>query len=307
MRGERSDIEPASMYEGVRHPRRLLGALLRTARQERGLTLVALAADTGIHYSVLSRMERGQVVVTANDVSLLLKTLNADDHVRERAESLVVDIADDVVMWDLADEDQTAMQSRWFDAAWQYTNLRSYRIDVVPGHVQTSEYTESLFGATSRLLSVASDEEVVGSVRTRLLNQGALNDPAKQFDFVLHESVFMMAPVSPRVLADQARRLATLAVAENIDIGVIRAGSAVDCVSPSFTLLDRSVLEIDFPLGRVGIRSSRAIEYYERTFASLREAAVHREDAYEVFMEVADRLERGFTASDCHFTDARQS
>lgn len=53
-----------------------LGRRIRRAREDRRLTLAALAARTGVHHSQLSRFERGQFRLNGKNVRKICKELN---------------------------------------------------------------------------------------------------------------------------------------------------------------------------------------------------------------------------------------
>src|SRR4051794_12035966 len=56
-----------ALFEEHYEARMLLGKHLRSIRRASGITLVALAADTGVHHSHLSRVENGIAPLAKSD------------------------------------------------------------------------------------------------------------------------------------------------------------------------------------------------------------------------------------------------
>ncbi|MDQ4032969.1 MAG: DUF5753 domain-containing protein [Actinomycetota bacterium] len=103
--------------------------------------------------------------------------------------------------------------------------------EIVPGNLQTESYTRAMFLGQG---SHPDHQDMEDTVRVRRDRQALLTrqNPA-QFTFVLSESVLRREIGGPKVMAEQLRHLAELALRPNVDI---QSSRSTRCpTSPSAT------------------------------------------------------------------------
>ena len=216
-------------------PRRELGRLLRQTREQAGIGLEAAAADLEWSRAKMYRIESGQTPIRALDVEQMCRLYGASPEMSE-------------VLVSLAKESKGKgwyhaygeVIPRWFqlyvglEAA--ASRIRTYEHALVPGLLQTPEYTAAV--AQSR--SGITDEEVGKLVELRLERQRILTrqrPAAPALDAILDEGILNRRVTG---MPGQIDKLIAASETPNVSIRIVPLGSKLTraAVAGSFVILD---------------------------------------------------------------------
>ena len=180
-------------------PRKLLGGLLREARDEAGLTQEAIGHAVGVERTGVTRMEGAERLPSRAVLGTWLDRCGvtglAESGIRAvwRAARRYGDDDEPVKIWFVG----------WVDAEGKAHMLRYWNPVLVPGIVQTPEYAYEVFRAGGR-----SHEQATDDVNARMQRQGVLNrvDPPTVV-IILWEPVLYHQVGAAEVMCGQLSRL----------------------------------------------------------------------------------------------------
>jgi transcriptional regulator with XRE-family HTH domain len=212
---------------------RRLTSELKRLRETAGLSVEQAAAQLNWSYSKLNRFELGRAIPEPKVVGQILRLYGVEG---ERHESLV----------QLARE---AHERGWWETLGVFTgsyvgledeasHLRLWRPLLVPGLLQTEDYSRALIEAA---LTKRSPAEVEKRVRARIARQTLLGRPdAPQFHAVIGEAVLRHETGGREVLHEQLRKiLDVISKRPNVTVQVLpfSAGASVG-LEGAFTHLE---------------------------------------------------------------------
>ena len=282
-------------------PRRQLGRYLREIRENAHVTVAAAAKELEWSTPRIWRYETGQVPMHPNDVEAMCRVYGAsrDTIVTMRALARETKAHGWWHSYGEAIED-------WFklyvglEAA--STKIRKYEADLVPGLLQTVEYTRELIAIDQPDLSQA---ECQAKVDVRLRRQRLLARAvprAPYYDVILNEAV-LRRPLRDR--SAMARQLDALVVASqrhNIKVRVLplTAGLFRWAYTGTFTMLDfptdvrepePTTIYMDGPCGAVYLDKPHEIRTYEDAWRSLGERALDVDESRELITAIAKEMD----------------
>ncbi|MGH3884646.1 MAG: helix-turn-helix domain-containing protein [Pseudonocardiaceae bacterium] len=201
--------------------RRQLGNELRKLREVAGLTQEQAAESLGKAANKISRVENGKVGISKTDLDELLRLYKASAKdalwCRELAQGARRRRTRATA------ETTLYLGPKWFRAFRDFEQSASQIMqigsEVVPGNLQTERYTRAMVSDRG---SYPDHKTVEDIVRVRRDRQALLTreSPAR-FSFVLSESALRRMIGGPKVMAEQLRHLAELALLPTVDIQVI--------------------------------------------------------------------------------------
>lgn len=224
---------PGNRHTSVRS--RQIANELRRYREGAGLSCTDAGAKLGVSGSKISRIETGVSGLQMEDVATLLGLY----HVPAAERRSIVDLArkaDQKGWW----ERQTGLPQNWKNLM-EFENsaarIQNFEFVVVPGLLQTSEYSRAIIQGIDPTLS---DHELDTLIATRAARQIVLSRTyAPQFLAVMDETVLRRTVGSPGVMKRQLQHLLTVAEAANVTLRVVPSstGSYVGLQGP-FLLLE---------------------------------------------------------------------
>jgi hypothetical protein len=191
----------------------------------------------------------------------------------------------------------TAEAIRYLQYEANASIIRQVALDVVPGVLQTEEYTRALFDAY-RIDADRADKLVESRKERRELFESL--QPPETF-FILDESVVRRAVGGPKVMANQIEHLVAMSWRDNVSIQVLpfAAGAHPALAGPFIHLEfpnenDSDVIFIENTLGDTLSRDNdiETISTYRVQFWALEDLATPA-DAFEEFVGTLDRVEPG--------------
>ncbi|MGW6458978.1 helix-turn-helix domain-containing protein [Streptomyces sp. NPDC055078] len=230
-----------------------LAEILRTMRKRASRTQVWLAQRCNMSQTKLSNIETGRIAPSLVDVELILRALDAPQH-------MVVEVA---ALARLAHTEWQGKRASWrrglekrqaelAGLEAKATTLRYFLPAMVTGLLATPEYIKA---SLSR-----SPVDVSKTVVRKLERQSVLYNSAKQFTFLLTEQAARWAVVPPAALAVQIDRLISLSHLPNIHIGIIPLGAEVGCgPMNTFTIYDERLATVETFTGRIVFQDARDV------------------------------------------------
>jgi transcriptional regulator with XRE-family HTH domain len=266
--------------------RRELGALLRARRLELGLTVEHVSAQLLCSPSKVSRMETGQRGATARDVRDLCTLYG------------ITDGAEVARLMTLAKEGK--QQGWWQSYDLPYATyvgleaaaaaIKDYDSGVVPGLLQTPEYTRARHEGTMPRLEPNAIERRVEVTVTRQKVLTAAHPP--HFWSILDEAVLHRVVGSPAVMKAQLERLIEAAGQPKITVQVIPysvgAHPALDSI---FTVVEfdggvPGVVYVEGLVGSIYFERPEDLDRYLGVFDRLSVIALSPEDTVELLQNM---------------------
>jgi transcriptional regulator with XRE-family HTH domain len=267
--------------------RRELGALLRTLRSERGLTVDQVATELLCSPSKVSRMETGQRGATARDIRDLCRIYEVTDPAqRDRLTQLAAEGKQQG--WWQAYELEFATYVGFEQAT---LSIKHFASTTVMGLLQTPDYARAMHQAGFQDFAPQRIEEMI-VVRTR--RQAILTrQPPLQLHVVFDEAVLHRAVGGPEVMSEQLRHLIELAKWPNITIQIITnnvgAHPAMDC---NFSILefDESAPNLVYVEGLVGwlyLERQQDLDRHYLVFERLCEKALSPKESIDLIAGIS--------------------
>ncbi|MEV7158074.1 helix-turn-helix transcriptional regulator [Streptomyces misionensis] len=245
-------------------PRARFAEELRLLRDQRGLSLRALADLAGWDASLFGKMEKGQTLGGPEVVMALDTFYDTTDKL--------------LTLWELAKADPTQFRERYR----QYMTLEAEALSmwhfggsVLHGLLQTREYAWELL-ATGSL----TEDELEQQVDARMGRQGVLDgECAPPFRAILSEAVLRNCLQDPRMWRRQLEHLATVSERPNVTLYVLPFGAGLH------GLMDTAVTFLRLPDGRTVayvetvvngelIEEVSRVENLQRRYDAIRDAAL---------------------------------
>lgn len=275
--------------------RRELGALLRALRTERGLTVEQVAGELLCSPSKVSRMETGQRGATARDVRDLCELYG------------VIDSAERDRLMTLAKEGK---QQGWWQAfavplphttyvglEQEAVAITTFQSSVVPGLLQTSDYTRAIHRNGIPRLADSAIEERVEERHTRRQILTRENPP--QVDVILDEAALRRPLGGPAVMREQLTHLLGETKRPNVTIRVLPYDiGAHPALESNFTILEfagqaHTVVYVEGLVGQIYLERQQDVDRYLLTLELLRGVVLGPQDSTALIARIRDALTSG--------------
>jgi transcriptional regulator with XRE-family HTH domain len=246
-----------------------LGSVLRSLRDNAGLTAEQAAEHIGCSPSKISRLENGQRGADQVDILLLCDLYQVDGEHRWRLSNLAAEGKRGA-----GRPHHSLDHSDYIGLEAETTSISDYGLAIVPGLLQTPEYARAIVSAgvptrESRII----DERV----RVRIARQQLLSShDGPGFEAVLDESVLHRVVASPAVMLAQLRQLLEMSQLPNVTIRVVPyAAGNVPAGVNKFIIMRfglsgiADVVLIEELTSHRYLRKSQEVEIYSATFRTL--------------------------------------
>jgi Domain of unknown function (DUF5753) len=162
---------------------------------------------------------------------------------------------------------------------------------LIPGAVQTRDYTRAVLRAIAERRELPDDVEEAVAVRTdrlRLLREGD-----HRFAVLIEESVLRNVIGGAEVMAGQLGHLITVASLPSVSLGIIPMGIERDAMHPveGFWIFDDKQVNVELVSGWLTITQPREIAMYAQVFARLSDLAVAGAQARRLITAAIDALQ----------------
>jgi transcriptional regulator with XRE-family HTH domain len=260
--------------------RRRLAAELRRLRDQAQLTIDDVAEKLRCSASKISRIETGHNGVSPKDARELLRLYGLPG---DQVEALV-QLAREARKKGWWHAYQEAFTGAFVGLEAEASSLRAYQALLVPGLLQTEDYTRAVIRAARPDATAA---QVETRVQARLARQQLLTeaDPP-QYWAVIDEAVLCRPVGGARVMRDQLRSLAERAALPHVTIQVLpfSAGAHAGMEGPFLILgfpeqADPDVVYVDNTTAGIYLEELAEILRYTLMFDHLRAAALGPDDS----------------------------
>lgn len=277
--------------------RRRLAAELRRLRNDNDLTIEGVAGTLKWPESKVSRLENRQVGITTRDLRKLLDLYQVQDRTYRD---------------ELLEMARRATERGWWQSyssgvvQTDYANLigleaeaatiRAYESELVPGLLQTADYTRAIIRAGR---PADTSKEIERRVEVRLERQEVLirADPhPPKVTVVLNEGVLIRRVGSPEIMRAQIEHLSKRRDRANVVVQILpfSAGEHPSMVGP-FTMLtfmdaaDPGVVNVENHTGSHMLERPEDLQAYEEIWGAIQANAISPDDSRAVMRTYALR------------------
>lgn len=255
-----------------------LARALREARSGAGISGVRAGRAAGMSQSKISKIERGLLLPSVDDVAALCRVYGVGEGERDDVlvltEALHAEASTRVIMARGVSQTQQRIARLEADTSL----VRSFQPLIVLGVLQTQEYAECLFRTP---LYDLPEDEIEASVRSRQERRRSLPDASGEYRLIMTEGALRWQAGSASVMAEQIREIAkAVARGGNTSVGVIPWSTPVD-VFPrnAFTIYDRDAVMVGTETATATITGASDIASYVRLFERLEALASFGDEA----------------------------
>jgi hypothetical protein len=178
----------------------------------------------------------------------------------------------------------------------QASAMRVYLAHVLPGMLQTREYTAAVLAAV-RVEQQVEVDDVAEAVEERIDRQGLLRRAGRRWAFLLEEQVLWYRSVPVEVHGRQLRHLLEVMRWPTVWLGIIplsaprfRDGVGV-WPEHTFTIVDDAEVNVELVSGYLSVTAPVEIADYVRAWERLAGLAVHGARGAAVIQRVLDALD----------------
>jgi transcriptional regulator with XRE-family HTH domain len=252
-----------------------LAAILHRLREDSGMSTYQLAEALGWSQSRVTRIERGRIAATAEDVEAWAGATRAPGHVRDELSELAYEAWTHTRSWRTSHRRGLAARQREMsELERSCTLLRQFQPEAIPGLLQSPSYARHLL----IMADITGQCDIDAAVTARMERQQVLREQGRQFEYVLVEGALRWRPGPAEIMAEQRDYLLATARLPSVSIAVIPFDQQARApyIHP-FTIYDTPgaplVLTEQYT-GETFISDTRDIAVYQRTFDLLRESAL---------------------------------
>lgn len=252
-----------------------------------------MAADLGWSQPKISRTESGLNIPPIPDIERWLDYCDASEQLKQELLKLATEVTTEVVTnRELNRGGHAAQQRGRIQHDADADTIRVYQPEVVPGLLQTPEYTRRLL----LMVGAATPETVADSVAARMERQAILHDESKIIDAVITETALAWQPWPASISREQLDRLRTLSALPNVRIGIVsREKQKKAPTSNSFVLThwpDGAMdIVIESVTAEVTITEPDDVAVYVDMFEQQRQFAAYGDDASALLTRLARELD----------------
>lgn len=277
--------------------RRRLGMELRRLRESSSLMIEDVAKHLECSMSRVSRIETGKSVARIRDVRDMLDLYGVSDEAqRDQLLTLAKD-AQQRGWWTEYEAVLSAGLDTYVGLEASAASIRSFQTHLVPGLLQTEEYSRALIRVGQPGESPANIDRMIALRRRRqamLADSGALEMWA-----VLDEAVLRRPIGGVPVMRAQLARLLEADELPSVTIQVLPfTRGAHPGLGGAFTIIgfpdptDLDVVYVDSPAGNIFLEKDRDVRRHTTWFDHLRAAALPPDESAEFIASAADELKK---------------
>ena len=264
-----------------------LAAALKEARAAAGMSGTEAATRTGISQSKISKLERGLLLPSPEDVAALGRAYRIPKAERLALASLSGDLKETSSAKIVLARGMAEMQRRIGQLEAASTRIFGFQPFMVPGLLQTDAYMRYVFG-NPPLPKETDARQIDDATAARHARQRALDDDTKQVELIVTEGALRWHIGSPELMAEQLDHITAQLQRPNLRLGIIPWSTPVT-IFPlhGFHLYDSEAAIVGTLTATASLTSSGDISTYRDMATALRTAAVFGGDAAEHFSRIA--------------------
>jgi len=278
--------------------REALGVRLREMRKEAGLTGRALAASIGCHFTKISRVENGSQAASEEEIRAWCLACSAGDQIPDLIATARA-IESMYVEW--RRHTRAGMKRLMLAPVPLYeqtTLFRIYEHSVIPGLLQTAEYSAAILSYFIDFLDAPNDLDV--ALQVRMERQRVIYSGNRRFIIVLEENALRTRVGSLETMAGQLDRILATISLPQVSLGIIpQVAPRKTFTQVGFWIYDNALVGVETPTAKLEITQPREIRLYAKMFEDLKQSAVHGAQARALINRALIELTRDGTDNDC--------
>jgi transcriptional regulator with XRE-family HTH domain len=278
-------LQPSS--SSARQARQLLADRLRELRLDAGLTALELAARAGWERTKVSKIEHGTRPPSVETIRTWCEACGAESD----APDLIAALHAAEGMWIEWRRIERAGLKHVTDSqlpVYERTRqFRAYGNWMVPGLIQTEDYTRAVLRAYQQRRGLR--DEVEAAVAARMKRQRVLRRGERAAAFVVEESVLRNGFGGPSVMRSQLAHLADVTRWRAVSLGIIPASldRGPAGAAESFWIFDSAQVNVELISGYLTVTEPGEIGMYAQMFARLAEIAVYGNRARDLIASLS--------------------
>lgn len=263
-----------------------LSQSMREARQRAGLSGAEAGRATGISQSKISKIERGFLLPSIEDVQILCRAYGLPLEEQVEMVALVTGLREEAKARVILSRGVAEMQRRIGQLESSASLVRSYQPTMVIGLLQTSTYMRYVFGMPVQEIPA---EEVDAAVEAREARQRVMDDQSKRFVLIMTEGSLRWQTGSASVMAEQVEAIIEATGRPNVQVGIIPWTTPVRLFPRhGFHLYDDDAVIVGTETATATMTGAADISTYVELFDALNELAAFGDEAREHFERIAD-------------------
>lgn len=278
--------------------RRRLGQMLLRLREDTGLNQTDFGMRAGMNQSKVSRLETARQVPTVAEAEAWARAAGVGDDVHQQLLERVEEALTESTNWvdDVRSRGSAGMERRIADAERTASVVRSFVTQLVPGLLQTAEYTRRQATIAADFQPMLSHDQAA-SLAAWAERKLVLHEPGHRFEFVVTEAALRWRPGpddNPRMLAAQMHHIASVSTLASVRLG-INPSNRVQRVPPrgDFIVYGEPGVDEDVHVDtytatrQVQIRDQTEVAVYLELWGKVCEDAVFGEEARGLLRSLA--------------------
>ncbi|MGF1428053.1 helix-turn-helix domain-containing protein [Kitasatospora sp. LaBMicrA B282] len=271
--------------------RRRLGSQLRRLREAAGKTVEEVAGYLEVHKATVSRVELGQTGIRPRDIAPLLGYYGVADPEAARALEALARDSRKRGWWQQYADTLSPEYADLIALEAEASQIRTFETALVPGLLQTAEYTRAVTRANPSILDEGALEAFAA---VRLARQEVLTSPTPvRLSAIIGEAA-LRTPVGGReVMCEQLEHLLAVAELQNTTVQLLpfevgaHAGMSGPFVVFSYPLPTAGdVVYLENLTSSLYLDGPDEAERYRTVFENLRSAALNPRDSCDVIRSI---------------------
>jgi transcriptional regulator with XRE-family HTH domain len=273
----------------------LLGGELRRLRRRAHLTGKEVASRLGWSEAKLSRIENGLARVKSADLDDFMHLYGVSGPDRAQLEALAQESRQTDPLEEL-EGDVPEGYARIVRAEWEAEAMQTWEPQVVPGLLQTEDYTRALLQLWPAKFAMPSPA-IERRVQSRRLRQRVLTRyPRPELVFIIDESVLRRGFAGPSVMREQLAYLGDVSEHANIELRILLLGGKQLIGTGAFVYFKyRQIHGVAIPdtvalehlEGTIFIDAEQVVSVYQMVFNELRQSALNPDASRDMLARLA--------------------
>lgn len=266
--------------------RQILADRLRDLRRDTGLTSRDLAARAGWERTKVSKIEHATRPPSVADIRTWCQVCDAEGE----APDLIASLHAAEGMWiewrRMERSGLRRAQEARLPLYERTRQFRAYSCWMVPGLIQTEDYTRAVLRAYQQRRGLRDDVEA--AVAERVKRQRVLRRDGRTAAFLLEESVLRSGFGGPQVMSAQLAHLAEVTTWPAVSLGIIPASldRGAAGAAESFWIYDNEQVNVELISGYLTVTQPGEIAMYAQMFARFAEIAIYGNRARDLISAV---------------------
>jgi transcriptional regulator with XRE-family HTH domain len=268
-----------------------LANALREARHRARLSGVETGKRAGVSHSKVSKIERGFLLPSVDDVSALCRVYDLVGHDRDELLALATGLREEASAKVILARGVAEMQRRIGQLEEASSLIRGFQPTIIDGLLQTDSYMRLVFGIPGS--QAVPPEEADAAAAARLGRQRLLADASKRFELILTEGALRWMAGSAALMTEQVEATAQAAQRPNVRLGIIPWTTPVELFPlHGFHIYDDDAVIVGTITAAATMTGAADIAAYTELFKALERSAAYGDALQEHLAGIAGEYQQ---------------